>query len=82
MKEGLILDLFGKLKKKLRPRCRDPPTSILDQKPNLTTSAKAIGALAVETYKKRFENRKIKDELKYLRKENEEFCRLRSKLGT
>ena len=71
-----------KLKKKLSPRCRDPPTAMLDQKGNLITSAKAIEALAVETYKKRLENRKIKDDLKDLQKEKEELCRLRLKLAS
>ena len=71
-----------RLKKKLSPKCRDPPTAMLDQKGNLITSAKAIEALAVETYKKRLENRQIKDALKHIEKDKEELCRLRLKIAS
>ena len=55
---------------------------MLDQKGNLITSAKAIEALAVETYKKRLENRQIKDALKHIEKDKEELCRLRLKIAS
>ena len=71
-----------KLKKKLSPKCRDPPTAMLDDMGNLLTAPHAIEALAVETYKKRLENRKIKDDLKDLQNEKEELCKLRLKLAS
>ena len=71
-----------KLKKKLSPRCRDPPTAMLDTKGNIITSATAIEALAVETYKKRLENRSMKDELKDMQNDKEELCKLRLKLAS
>ena len=43
----------------MSPKFRDPPTAMLDNEGNLVTSAKAIEDLAVETYKKRLENRKM-----------------------
>ena len=71
-----------KLKKKLSPKCRDPPTAMVDEKGNLVTSEKAIGELAVETYKKRLENRKIKENLEGLKSDKEELCKLRLKLSS
>ena len=71
-----------KLKKKLNPKCRDPPTAMLDMHGNLVTSDEAIRSLAVETYRKRLENRKIKDDLKHIQKDKEELCKLRLKLAS
>ena len=71
-----------KLKKKLSPRCRDPPTAMMDGKGNLLTSAKSIEALAVETYKKRLENREMKEEIKHIRADKEELCKLRLKIAS
>ena len=68
-----------KLKKKLSPKCRDPPTAMLDNMGNLLTSTHALEALAVETYKKRLENRQMKDDLKDLQTEKEDLCKLRLK---
>ena len=71
-----------KVKKKLNPRCRDPPTAMLDMHGNLATSDEAIKALAVETYRKRLENREMKEDLKHIQKEKEELCKLRLKLAS
>ena len=71
-----------KLKKKLSPRCRDPPTAMLDSSGNLITSEKAIESLALETYKKRLENREIKDNLKGMKEEKDELCKLRLKISS
>ena len=79
---GLNSSHLWKLKKKLSPRCRDPPTAMLDREGNLITSAKSIEALAVDTYKKRLENREIKDDLKQLKEDKEELCRLRIKIAS
>ena len=65
---GVNSSHLWKLKKKLSPKCRDPPTAMKDHKGNLITSEEAIEALAVETYKKRLENRQINDNLKNLKK--------------
>ena len=70
-----------KLKKKLNPRCRDPPTAMCDVYGNLVTSDTAIRSLAVETYRKRLENRKMKDDLKHIQEDKEELCKLRIKLA-
>ena len=66
-----------KLKKKLSPKCRDPPTAMIDDTGNLVTSASGIQTLSMETYKKRLENRKIKDDLKNLQVDKEALCKLR-----
>ena len=71
-----------KLKKKLSPKCRDPPTAMMDSHGNLVTSEKAIEALSVETYKKRLENRQMKDDLKNMQRDKEELCKLRLKLAS
>ena len=55
---------------------------MLDREGNLITSAKSIEALAVDTYKKRLENREIKDDLKQLKEDKEELCRLRIKIAS
>ena len=52
---------------------------MMDQMGNLLTSEKAIEVLAVETYRKRLENREMKDDLKTLQKDKEELCKLRLK---
>ena len=66
----------------MSPKFRDPPTAMLDNEGNLVTSAKAIEDLAVETYKKRLENRKMKDDLKHVQTDKEELCKLRSKMAS
>ena len=79
---GINSSQLWKLKKKLSPKCRDPPTAMLDNEGNLITSELAIEALAVETYKKRLENREIKDDLKNLQKDKEELCKQRLKMAS
>ena len=64
------------LKKKLSPKCREPPTAMLDDMGNLLTSSHAIEALAVEKYKKRLENRKMKDGLENLQNPKKNLCKL------
>ena len=69
------------LKRKISPKCRDPPTAMMDSNGNIVTAKKAIEALAVKTYKERLENRKIKDDLKDLQNDKEELCKLRLKVA-
>ena len=76
---GIHSGSLWKLKKKVSPRCRDPPTAMLDSAGNLLTSPDAIDKAALETYEKRLQNRPIKDDLKNLQKEKEELCQLRLK---
>ena len=66
-----------RLKKKLNPRCRDPPTAMVDANGNLATTHKKIEEIAVDAYKKRLENRPIKEGLENLRKVKENLCRER-----
>ena len=70
-----------KLKNKLNPKCRDPPTAMKDNDGNLITTAKGIETLALETYAKRLQNRKIKDGLENLQKNKEDLCELRLQLA-
>ena len=65
------------LRKKLCPKSRDPPTAMLDDHGNLVTSPSVIENLALETYKKRLQNRPMKDDLKDIQKEKEELCNIR-----
>ena len=55
---------------------------MLDKKGNLITSEGAIEALAVETYRKRLENREINENLKNLQKNKEELCKKRLKIAS
>ena len=79
---GMSSGHLWKLKKKLSPKCRDPPTAMLDTKGNLVTTPEAIMTLAVETYKKRLENRSMKDDLKDIQNDKEELCKLRLKIAS
>ena len=74
---GVHSGSLWKLKKKISPRCRDPPTAMRDESGNLVTSQEAIEKLSLETYKQRLKNRAIKDNLKNFQIEKEELCYLR-----
>ena len=74
---GLNSGYLWQLKRKLNPKCRDPPTAMVDKKGNIVTSAKAIEALALDTYFDRLKNRKIKEGLEYLQNDKEELCKKR-----
>ena len=63
-----------KLRKKLFPKSRDPPTAMMDMDGNLITSVDSIQDLALETYRKRLENKPIKENLKHIQVEKEELC--------
>ena len=53
-----------KLKKKLCPLSRDPPSAMMDPTVNLVTSTEGIHRYSMEHFKKVLENRPIKDHLK------------------
>ena len=69
-----------KLKKKICPRSKDPPTAMLDDKGNLLTDNKAIERRAVEVYKQRLTGNKIVDNLTELEKDTNKLCSNRLKL--
>ena len=54
---------FWKVKKKLCPRTKDPPSVMLDSHDNLLTTDKAIEDRAIEVYKERLNNNDIKPHL-------------------
>ena len=54
---GINSEHLWKLKKKLSPKCRDPPTAMLDKAWNLLTSNEAIEELVIQTYTQKLENR-------------------------
>jgi hypothetical protein len=66
-----------KLKKKLSPIHRDPPTAMKDKDGNLLTSDEDIRNEAVKHYKKVFENKPINNKLKEYKKEREFLCEQR-----
>ena len=85
---GIECDTGGKhsgklwqLRKKLCPKNRDPPTAMLDEHGNLTTSPAVIEEIALRTFKNRLENRPIKKGLENIRTEKEELCNIRLKLA-
>ena len=69
------------LRKKLCPKSRDPPTAMLDDLGNLVTSPTTIEKLALETYRKRLENRPIKDGLESFQKDKESLCNMRLEIA-
>ena len=62
---------------KLCPNSRDPPTAMIDEFGNHLTSPSALEDLVLKTYKKRLENRPIKETLEGMRIEKEELCEIR-----
>ena len=54
----------------------------MDTQGNLVTSPDAIMSLAVKTYSKRLENRKMKDDLKSLQNDKDILCKLRLKVSS
>ena len=49
-----------KMKKKLNPKCRDPPTAMKDEKGNLVTSPELIESMSLKVFKERLNNREMK----------------------
>ena len=65
-KGGMDHNKIWKLKKRLCPNSRDPPSAMLDSKGNLLTSNKAIEERALEVFSERLEGNTMKDHLKDL----------------
>ena len=78
---GINSGHLWKLKKKLSPKCRDPPTAMLDSNMHLVTDPYLIEKLALKTYKERLQNRPMKEELIDLKESKEELCQLRLELA-
>ena len=78
---GINSGKLWKLKKKLSPRCRDPPTAMLDMEGKLVTNAKDIEKLSLEVFKNRLENRNMEGKLLEMKKEKEIMCKMRMKLA-
>ena len=57
------------LRRKICLKSRDPPTAMVDDYGNYVTSPTAIENLALNTYKKRLENRPMKENLEQIRLE-------------
>ena len=76
---GVNSGFLWKLKKKLSPKCRDPPTAMLDTWGNLVTDTKQIQNLALSTFTERLKNREIKTEFAYMKLLKEKLFEIRIK---
>jgi hypothetical protein len=70
-----------KLKKKLSPRGRDPPTAMLDPFGNLVTSTAGVAKLALNHYQNILENKPINEDLKHVQVDKEELCDIRLEIA-
>ena len=66
-----------KLKKKIYPKCSDPPFAVLDHQNNLVTDMEGILDVMKEEFKYRLRNRPIQPEYQELRELKEYLCHLR-----
>ena len=66
-----------KLKKKLNPKSRDPPTAIQDEDGNLVSSSDKIKDVTLKAYARRLENRPMKPELADLKLLKEKLFKVR-----
>ena len=72
---GLSSGSLWNFKKDIFPKCTDPPTAMKDPlSGNLLTTDEKIQEAAVNVYKKRLENRPIKDDLKHIKDAKEMLC--------
>ena len=78
-KDGEKLDSqkFWKLRKRLCPKSKDPPSVMLDSKGNILTTNRAIEERAIEVYAKRLEGNIMKPHLKDVEEVTDELCKLR-----
>ena len=78
-KDGEKLDSqkFWKLRKRLCPKSKDPPSVMLDSKGNILTTNRAIEERAIEVYAKRLEGNIMKPHLKDVEAVTDELCELR-----
>ena len=78
---GIHSGKLWKLRKKLFPNSRDPPTAMFDKDENLVTSEAEIEKLAIETYVKRLSNREMRPNLQSIREQKEKLCALKLKVA-
>ena len=78
--ESLNSNKLWRLKKKLCPNSRDPPSAMLDSNGNLLTSDKHTKERALEIYTDRLKNNEIVDNMKELEEETNKLCELRMKM--
>ena len=70
-----------KLRKKMCPKLRDPPTAMMDRHGNVLASEKAISERAVEVYEERLANNKIKPHLTDLEQDTNKLCEIRLEIS-
>ena len=63
------------MKKKLCPRSRDPPTAMLDDNGNLVKDEEKVRELAMNAFKKRLENKPMKEGMEDLKESKEELAK-------
>jgi hypothetical protein len=78
---GLNPKQLWKLRKKMCPMNRDPPTAMEDKHKNLLTSDEAIKNRALEVFAERLENNIMKPHLKDLEDDTNVLCEIRLKLA-
>ena len=78
---GINVGKLWKLKKKLSPICREPPTAMVNKEGKLLTSPKQIEALAIEIFEDRLKNKPINENLSKMKKNKDDLCKLRLKFA-
>ena len=78
---GMTSKKLWKLKKKLCPNSRPPPTAMLDSRGNLLTADQAIEERALEVFEDRLKGNEMEDSLKDLESDTNKLCDLRLKLS-
>ena len=79
--KGIDSKQLWKLKKKLCPKVRDPPSAMMDKSGNLLTSDKALQKRAIEVYAERLEGNVIMSPLKNLEDDVNTLCEIRVKIS-
>ena len=77
---GLNNNQLWKLKKRLCPGSRNPPSAMLDEHENLLTSNKAIQERAIEVFSKRLKPNPIEEHLEEFEAETNKLCEERLKM--
>ena len=71
---GMSSGKLWSLKKTLFPRCRDPPTAMINTEGNLVTNEEEIKEMALKAYEERLKNRPIKEGLEDVKTSKERLC--------
>ena len=79
-KEKIDSQRFWKMKKKVYPKSRDPPSAMLDKFSNLLTTQESIEARALEVYGERLQPNANKEHLKSLKENTNKLGDLRLNL--